>query len=323
MFADRAKIIIKSGKGGDGHVSFRREKYVPNGGPDGGDGGKGGDVIFLVDEGINTLADYRHRRKFAAEPGEEGGKKNCHGKNGADLILKVPEGTIIRDAASGKVIADMSGENKRSVILHGGRGGLGNQHFATSTMQAPKYAQPGQEAIEIEVQLELKVIADVGLVGFPNVGKSTFINSYAGKACAKTGNKPGVTKGKQWIRLSKSVELLDTPGILWPKFEDQKVGLRLALIGSIRDEILNTDELAVELIRFLKTQYPGILTERYEVEETQKETELLCGIAENRKCITKGGELDYSKAAALLIDEFRSGKLGKVTLEWPKEQENG
>ena len=151
MFADRAKIIIKSGKGGDGHVSFRREKYVPNGGPDGGDGGKGGDVIFLVDEGINTLADYRHRRKFAAEPGEEGGKKNCHGKNGADLILKVPEGTIIRDAASGKVIADMSGENKRSVILHGGRGGLGNQHFATSTMQAPKYAQPGQEAIEIEV----------------------------------------------------------------------------------------------------------------------------------------------------------------------------
>ena len=176
MFADRAKIIIKSGKGGDGHVSFRREKYVPNGGPDGGDGGKGGDVIFLVDEGINTLADYRHRRKFAAEPSEEGGKKNCHGKNGADLILKVPEGTIIRDAASGKVIADMSGENKRSVILHGGRGGLGNQHFATSTMQAPKYAQPGQEAIEIEVQLELKVIADVGLVGFPNVGKSTFLS---------------------------------------------------------------------------------------------------------------------------------------------------
>ena len=161
------------------------------------------------------------------------------------------------------------------------------------------------------------------IVGIPNVGKSTFINSFAGKACAKTGNKPGVTKGKQWIRLSKSVELLDTPGILWPKFEDQKVGLRLALIGSIRDEILNTDELAVELIRFLKTQYPGILTERYEVEETQKETELLCGIAENRKCITKGGELDYSKAAALLIDEFRSGKLGKVTLEWPKEQENG
>lgn len=176
MFADRARIIIKSGKGGDGHVSFRREKFVPNGGPDGGDGGKGGDIIFEVDEGLNTLTDYRHRRKFAAQAGEEGGKKNCYGKNGADLILKVPEGTVIKDAESGKVIADMSGDNKRQIILTGGRGGLGNQHYATSTMQAPKYAQPGGESIEIEVQLELKVIADVGLVGFPNVGKSTFLS---------------------------------------------------------------------------------------------------------------------------------------------------
>lgn len=176
MFADRAKIIIKSGKGGDGHVSFRREKYVPDGGPDGGDGGKGGDIIFQVDPGLNTLTDYRHRRKFAARPGEEGGKKNCHGKNGEDLILKVPEGTVIKDADSGKVIADMSGDNKRMIVLKGGKGGLGNQHFATSTMQAPKYAQPGQEAIEIEVLLELKVIADVGLVGFPNVGKSTLLS---------------------------------------------------------------------------------------------------------------------------------------------------
>ena len=133
-------------------------------------------MIFVVDEGINTLSDYRHRRKFAAEPGQEGGKKNCHGKNGADLILKVPEGTIIKDAESGKVIADMSGENRRQVVLRGGRGGQGNQHYATATMQAPKYAQPGQDAIEIEVQLELKVIADVGLVGFPNVGKSTFLS---------------------------------------------------------------------------------------------------------------------------------------------------
>ncbi len=176
MFADRAKIILKSGKGGDGHVSFRREKYVPNGGPDGGDGGKGGDVIFQVDDGLNTLTDFRHRRKFAAEAGQEGGKKNCHGRNGQDLILKVPEGTIIKDAESGRVIADMSGDNRRQIILKGGRGGLGNQHFATATMQAPKYAQPGQEAIEIEVLLELKVIADVGLVGFPNVGKSTFLS---------------------------------------------------------------------------------------------------------------------------------------------------
>ena len=176
MFADRATIIIKSGKGGNGHVSFRREKYVPDGGPDGGDGGKGGDIIFEVDDGLNTLTDYRHRRKFAAQPGEEGGKRNCHGKNGADLILKVPAGTVIKDAESGKVIADMSGDNRRQIILFGGRGGLGNQHFATSTMQAPKYAQPGGEAIELEVKLELKVIADVGLVGFPNVGKSTLLS---------------------------------------------------------------------------------------------------------------------------------------------------
>ncbi|MCI5517401.1 GTPase ObgE [Roseburia sp. MUC/MUC-530-WT-4D] len=176
MFADRAKIIIKSGKGGDGHVSFRREKYVPNGGPDGGDGGHGGDVIFVVDDGLNTLTDFRHRRKFAAEPGEEGSKRNCHGKNGADLILKVPQGTVIKDAETGKVIADMSGENRRVTVLKGGRGGLGNQHFATATMQAPKYAKPGGDAIELEVTLELKVIADVGLVGFPNVGKSTFLS---------------------------------------------------------------------------------------------------------------------------------------------------
>ena len=149
---------------------------MPNGGRDGGDGGRGGDVIFEVDEGLNTLYDYRHRRKFKAEDGEEGGKRRCHGKDGSDIILKVPEGTIIREAESGKVIADMSGENRRQTILKGGRGGAGNQHFATSTMQVPKYAQPGQPAQELEVLLELKVIADVGLVGFPNVGKSTLLS---------------------------------------------------------------------------------------------------------------------------------------------------
>ena len=176
MFADRAKIYVKSGRGGDGHVSFRREKYVPNGGPDGGDGGNGGSVIFVVDEGLNTLADFRHIRKYCAENGEEGGKKNCHGKSGKDIVIKVPAGTVIKEAESGRVITDMSGANKRYTLLTGGRGGCGNQHYATSTMQAPKYAQPGQPAKELELLLELKVIADVGLVGFPNVGKSTFLS---------------------------------------------------------------------------------------------------------------------------------------------------
>ena len=176
MFADRATIYVRSGKGGDGHVSFRREKYVPDGGPDGGDGGRGGDVIFQVDEGLNTLTDFRHIRKYQAQDGEPGGKKNCRGKNGSDIIIKVPAGTVIKEANSGKVITDMSGDNKRIVLLTGGRGGNGNQHYATPTMQAPKSAQPGQPAKELTLQLELKVIADVGLVGFPNVGKSTFLS---------------------------------------------------------------------------------------------------------------------------------------------------
>lgn len=177
MFADRAKIYIRSGKGGDGHVSFRREKYVPNGGPDGGDGGRGGDVIFVVDPGLNTLTDFRHVTKYKAQDGEEGGKKNCHGADGEDVILKVPAGTVVKDFETGKVILDMSNKTEPVTLLKGGRGGKGNRHYVTSVMQAPKYAQPGQAAKELWVTLELKMIADVGLVGFPNVGKSTFLSS--------------------------------------------------------------------------------------------------------------------------------------------------
>ena len=217
MFADRAKIYIKSGKGGDGHVSFRREKYVPNGGPDGGDGGHGGDVIFEVDEGLNTLTDFRHIRKYCAENGQEGGKKNCRGKDGKDIVIKVPEGTVIKEANSGKVITDMSGENRRYVILTGGKGGNGNQHYATSTMQAPKYAQPGQPAKELELMLELKVIADVGLVGFPNVGKSTFLSRVT-NARPKIANYHFTTLnpnlGVVDLEGAKGFVIADIPGLI-------------------------------------------------------------------------------------------------------------
>ena len=155
------------------------------------------------------------------------------------------------------------------------------------------------------------------VVGIPNVGKSTFINSYAGKACTKTGNKPGVTKGKQWIRLGKGLELLDTPGILWPKFEDQEVGMRLAFIGSINDEILIEDELAMDLIKYLKNRYPLAIEKRFNIEENEDPVVTLANIAKARGCYKKGQEIDYTKAASILMDEFRSGKLGKMTLEYP------
>ena len=159
------------------------------------------------------------------------------------------------------------------------------------------------------------------VVGIPNVGKSTFINSFAGRACTKTGNKPGVTKGKQWIRLNKSVELLDTPGILWPKFEDQSVGLKLAMSGSIKDEILNMDELSLELLAAIRAHYPGLIGERFEIDEDGTNVELLERIGQKRQCLLKGGQIDYTKTAKLVLDEFRSGKIGRITLEYPKEDE--
>ena len=227
MFADRARIFIKSGKGGDGHVSFRRELYVPDGGPDGGNGGKGGDIIFEVDKGLNTLGDFRHNSKYIAKSGEEGGKRRCTGRDGEDLVIKVPEGTVIYDDESRKVIADMSNDNLREVILKGGRGGKGNMNYATSTMQAPQYAQPGQDAQELWVRLELKVIADVGLVGFPNVGKSTLLSRVT-NARPKIANYHFTTLnpnlGVVDLDGGRGFVIADIPGLIEGASEDVGLG---------------------------------------------------------------------------------------------------
>ena len=176
MFVDYAKITIKSGDGGNGARSFRREKYVAAGGPDGGDGGKGGDIIFRVDPDENTLINFRYNKKYKAENGENGRGSNCYGKSGKDLYIDVPIGTVVKDAKTGKVIADLSKQGEEKVVLKGGRGGKGNSHFATSTRQAPNFSQEGESGTELEVILELKLLADVGLIGYPNVGKSTILS---------------------------------------------------------------------------------------------------------------------------------------------------
>ena len=216
MFVDQAKIYIKAGDGGDGAVSFHREKYVAAGGPDGGDGGKGGDIVFVVDDNIEVLIDFRYKRKYVAEKGQNGGGKNCSGRNAPDLVVKVPRGTVVREIKSGRILADLS-TDEPAVIAHGGKGGRGNAHFATSTRQIPKFAKPGFHGDEYEVMLELKLIADVGLVGFPNVGKSTLI-SVVSAAKPKIANYHFTTLtpvlGVVKIEEGKSFVMADIPGLI-------------------------------------------------------------------------------------------------------------
>ena len=217
MFIDKARIFVKSGNGVNGAVSFRREKYVPAGGPDGGDGGNGASVIFEVDLGLRTLMDFKYQRKYVAEHGEDGSKKRKAGRNGEDLILKVPPGTIIRDEATGLVIADLKEEGDRAVVAKGGRGGKGNQHFANAVRQAPAFARSGSDGVEKWVVLELKMIADVGLLGFPNVGKSTFL-SVVTKAKPKIANYHFTTLtpnlGVVQTKFGESFVLADIPGLI-------------------------------------------------------------------------------------------------------------
>ena len=234
MFTDYTKIIIKSGNGGDGAVSFRREKYVAYGGPDGGDGGKGGDIYFIVDKDSNTLIDFRYNKKFKAENGENGSGSRCNGKSAEDLYIKVPIGTVVKDAETGKTIADLSTEGQNELILQGGKGGKGNSHFATSTRQVPRFAQDGEKGIEKEVILELKMLADVGLLGYQNVGKSTFL-SVTTSAKPKIANYQFTTLvpnlGVVKLDNGDSFVIADIPGLI--EGASQGVGLGIQFLRHV------------------------------------------------------------------------------------------
>lgn len=234
MFTDYAKIIIKSGDGGNGAITFRREKYVAAGGPDGGDGGNGGSIFFVVDPDSNTLIDFRYKKKYKAENGQNGSGNHCYGKAGQDLYVKVPKGTVVKEASTGKVIADLSEDGQKELILQGGRGGKGNSHFATSTRQAPRFAQDGEKGIELEIILELKLLADVGLIGFPNVGKSTFL-SIVTSATPKIADYHFTTiipnLGVAKTEYGDSFVIADIPGII--EGASQGVGLGIQFLRHI------------------------------------------------------------------------------------------
>jgi len=229
MFIDKAKVFVKSGNGGDGAITFRREKYVPLGGPDGGDGGKGGSIIFQVDTGITTLLDFKYKKKFVGEDGGRGMGQKCYGKDGKDIFVKVPMGTIIREAESNKIIADLSHKGQELVLVKGGKGGKGNVKFATATKQAPHYAEPGMPGDELEIVLELKLLADVGLLGFPNVGKSTLL-SMTTKAKPKIANYHFTTiKPNLGVVAVDGIEpfvMADIPGIIEGAAEGVGLGIQ-------------------------------------------------------------------------------------------------
>ena len=310
-FIDYVKIYCASGHGGAGSVHLHRAKYVPKGGPDGGDGGRGGHIILRANPQFWTLIHLKYKKFIKAENGEHGGAALCKGKQGKDIVLDVPVGTVVKDGETGEVLFDMMEPGEEKILCKGGRGGLGNNNFKSATQQTPRYAQPGEDGQEGWFVLELKVLADVGLVGFPNAGKSTLMNRLAGKKIAVTGNKPGVTKGQQWLKSNKDLEILDTPGILWPKFEDELVGLKLALTGAIKDQLLPMDEVTIFGLNYFKTYYPERLEERFKGIDLEEEAPEI--IMEMTRKL--GFREDYDRFYNLFVKEVRDGKLGRYTLD--------
>ncbi len=298
MFIDKAKIRVKSGKGGDGKVSFRREKYVPDGGPDGGDGGKGGDIIFRVDTNMRTLMDFKYKRKYEAKDGENGKAKKMFGKDADDLIIRVPPGTIIRDFETNKVMVDLSNRKEDYVLFRGGRGGRGNTHFKTSTRQAPQFAKPGAKGYEREIVLELKVLADVGLVGFPNVGKSTIL-SIVSKATPKISNyhfttlKPNL--GVVEAIKGESFVLADIPGLI----EDASDGVGLGF------EFLRHIERTRLLIHVVDISASEGRNPIEDYKIINNELNKYNKKISNKKQIVVGNKSDIMEEDSPILDEFK------------------
>ena len=298
MFVDFVEIFIKAGDGGDGAVAFRREKYVPKGGPAGGNGGKGGDVVFLAERNLQTLLDFRYKRKYEADSGKPGGTSLKDGRGGEDLVIHVPVGTIIKDAESGRILSDLNEEGMTFIAARGGRGGKGNSNFATPTNQTPRFAEEGKPGEERKVSLELKLIADVGLVGFPNAGKSTLISSISA-AKPKIADYPfttlvpnlGIVQYKEY----KSFTVADIPGIIEGAHEGKGLGHRFLRHIERTKILLILIDISAEDIQ---TQYDTILA------ELEKYSEILAG---------KKKILAFSKADLLPPDEIK--KISKKKIE--------
>lgn len=336
MFVDYTKIEIKSGDGGSGATSFRREKYVAAGGPDGGDGGKGGDVYFMVDSDANTLIDFRYKKKFKAENGKNGSGSHCFGKSGEDLVIKVPMGTIVKDAKTGEILADLSKPEQKELILKGGRGGKGNSHFATSTRQAPRFSQDGEKGEEKELILELKLLADVGLIGFPNVGKSTLL-SIVTSATPKIADYHFTTLepnlGVATTKEGQSFVIADVPGII--EGASQGTGLGLQFLRHIertrlllhvvdisgtegRDPIQDFNTINIELRKYsekLSTRKQIIVANKIDSMQDEECYERLEQMAQKQ-----GLEIYAISAATKQGVDVLLSRVGQVLKELPKEE---